>query len=187
MKGAEFCPDIKALLLLLKMGERKEEYDFYKSLKICVRCHKNTAEPHKIMCLECADKEKIADKKKREKNLEIVKAHDLDKYYRLKEQGICTYCKHRAAVPGKTKCVKCLAKIKAKRDLNRKDISRSERVSYGICYICGKDKIIDGHGVCEECYKVRIKAMDKCLNSRQAGFNDYWKNENKIIFARKVN
>ena len=79
----------------------KADYDFYKSIGICVRCHKNMAEPNKIMCFECADMERVRDKEKRKRNHESEKKRDLDKYYRLKEQGVCTYCKHEKAVSGK--------------------------------------------------------------------------------------
>lgn len=166
-------------------GLRKEEYDFYKSQGICVRCHKNAAEPNRVMCLECADKERDNAKKKRAKDMIKVRSRDLDKYYKMKERGICVYCKKRQAVPGKTKCHQCLTKIRVKRDANRKDIARSERISYGICYICGKKNAMSGHGVCEDCYKVRIQAISKCLESRPDGFNDFWKRDNTLIFQYK--
>lgn len=146
-----------------KMGNKKEEYDFYKSIGICVRCHKNPAEPNRVMCLECADKERETDRKKRRKNSEKIRVNDISRYHRLKEQGICTYCKRKPAISGKTKCEKCLAKIRAKQNAARNDLMRSERVSYRICYICGKNEIIPGHGVCESCYQTRLQAIGKCM------------------------
>lgn len=80
---------------------KKEDYNLCKDLKICVRCHKNPAEPRKVMCLECADKDSEQSKKNRRRNSEKQKKRDLDKYNRLKEMGICTYCKHEKAVTGK--------------------------------------------------------------------------------------
>ena len=47
------------------MTERAEEYQFYKRLKICVRCHKNQAEPNRVMCLECIGADSDYRKKKR--------------------------------------------------------------------------------------------------------------------------
>lgn len=163
----------------------KADYDFYKSIRICVRCHKRAAEPNKVMCLECADNEKIHDRAKRQRNISYMKKNDLDKYYLLKQQGICTYCKHEKAVSGKTKCAKCLAKIRTKRQSKRNDIDRSERCSYGICYICGKNPILPGKGVCKECYETRTTAIQKCIDSRDEGFNDYWKRENNLFFSNK--
>lgn len=165
------------------MTERAEEYHFYKNLGICVRCHKERAEPHKVMCYECMDKEKEQYQKKLQKNKEQINKRDLDKYYRLKEQGICTYCKHEKAVVGKTKCAKCLAKIRNKRNRNKCDIDRSERVAYGICYICGKDKIIPGKRVCEKCYETRIESIKKIM---YLPGNDEWRNDNKLIFKKKI-
>lgn len=93
-----FSQEIKLALLQRTMTERYEEYHFYKDLKICVRCHKNPAEPHKVMCLECADKDNEQSRKNRQKNSEERKKRDLGKYNRLKEMGICTYCKHEKAL-----------------------------------------------------------------------------------------
>ena len=90
------------------MTDRAEEYQFYKRLKICVRCHKNQAEPNRVMCLECIGAESDYRKKKRKcSDTDELKKKDLDKYYKLKQQGICTYCKHEKALQGKTKCQKC--------------------------------------------------------------------------------
>lgn len=162
------------------MTERYEEYHFYKDLKICVRCHKNAAEPHKVMCLECADKDSEQSRKNRQRNLEERKKRDLDKYNSLKEMGICTYCKHEKAVAGKTKCAKCLTKIRNKRNAKKSDIDRSERVAYGICYICGKDKVMDGKGVCDKCYEKRMESIGKIM---YLPGSDFWKNDNKLIFG----
>ena len=169
------------------MNNRKEEYDFYKSIGICVRCHKNAAEPNKVMCIECADKERDIDKRKREKNITQSRSRDREKYYNLKARGICVYCKKRPAIPGKTKCSKCIAKIRSRKNANKSDIPRSERVSYGICYICGKNRVIKDHGVCENCYKIRLQAMEKCIDNRPNGFNDSWKKDNKLVFVGRTN
>lgn len=161
----------------------KQDYDFYKSIGICIRCHKKNSEPNRIMCFECAEREREKDRIKYERNIETIKHRDSNKYYELKLMGICTYCKHEKAVPGKTKCKKCIAKIRCRRNRNRHDISRSERRSYGICYICGNNAVISGKGVCEDCYNTRKIAIQKCLDSRPDEFNEYWKHENKLLFG----
>lgn len=165
------------------MTDRYKEYHFYKDLKICVRCHKNQAEPNKVMCLECADKDSECYKHTRRRNIEEKHKRDLDKYYALKEKGICTYCKHENAVAGKTKCARCLAKIRNRRNAKKSDIARSERVSYGICYICGKENVMEGKGVCEKCYEKRMESISKIMYMPGS---DYWKNENKLIFGIAV-
>ena len=132
-----------------------------------MRCHKNAAEPNKVMCLECADKERERNRKKRDRNPNKTRSHDLEKYYRLKEQGICVYCKHEKAVPGKTKCAKCLHKIRSRAQAKKNDLDRSEWVSYEICYLCGKNPVMPGKGVCESCYQVRLKSIQKCNENRK--------------------
>lgn len=180
--GKEVCAHKKTGFTPNRMTERAEEYRFYKELGICVRCHKERAEPNKVLCSECADEDKEQCKKSRERNMAKEKKRDLDKYYRLKEQGICTYCKHEKAVAGKTKCAKCLAKIRNKRNQNKAEIDRSERVAYGICYICGKDKVIPEKGVCEKCYEVRLRSI---RNIMHLPASDYWKKDNKLVFKQK--
>lgn len=164
------------------MTERYEEYHFYKDLHICVRCHKNPAEPYKVMCMECAIADSKRTKRKRQENKEEQKKHDLDKYYQLKEQGICTYCKHEKAVAGKTKCAKCSAKIKNRKEQKRQDIRRSERMSYGLCYICG-DKAINGKGVCQKCYKTRLESVEKIM---YLPVSKCWKKQNKLVFKNNI-
>lgn len=76
------------------------------------------------------------------------------------------------------KDLKSLAKIRNKRNASKADIDRSERISYGICYICGKDKVMGDKSVCEKCYEKRIKSMRRIM---YLPGNDYWKNNNKLI------
>ena len=165
------------------MTERAEEYQFYKRLKICVRCHKNQAEPNRVMCLECSGAESDYRKKKRKcSDTDEFKKKDLDKYYKLKQQGICTYCKHEKALQGKTKCQKCLSKIRNKRNAKKCDIDRSERVSYGLCYICGNDGLYKDTHVCEKCYKKRYESISKIMHDKAS--NNYWNQDNKAVFNK---
>lgn len=160
----------------------KDEYAFYKSIGICVRCHKRKAEPNKVMCMECADKDAEYTKRRREMDLAHIKAREAEKYQELKESGICVRCKRRAATPGYVDCPSCRGKVRRKRYLERQDIERSERPSYGLCYICGSP-VVEGKKVCESCYEKRLKAMEACLQKRPEGFNDYWKSQNHLIYA----
>ena len=160
----------------------KEEYDFFKELHICVRCKNERAEPNKVTCLECSERDKKYDKKKREKKLEEYRKKDKDKYQKLKDNGICTYCKREKAMQGKYKCEKCLNKLKNRRNSKRKDIPRSERISYGICYTCGKNKLMDGKGVCAKCYEIRLKSISKIMH---LSTNEQWKKDNDMLFNNK--
>lgn len=153
---------------------KKKDYDFYKSIGICVRCCKRQAEPNMIMCIECADRE--AERRRRDKadNAKLLSERDKDmqRYYALKKSGICTYCKHEKAIDGKTKCYNCLAKIRSKRNARKGDIVRSEYISYGKCYTCGKEPVKENQGVCEACYQTRLTAIKQCVEKRRK--NNEW-------------
>lgn len=165
-----------------RKAQKKIRYEYMKRIGKCVRCGKNDAEPGKTMCLECAGKESDDYfSKYREKKLEYCKAYDAKRRLDRKANGICVYCGKRPA-DTKSLCVCCKAMFRKRNDARRNDIVRSERVSYGICYICGKNPVIPGKGVCLSCYNVRVAAIQKCNDTREPGFNDYWKGQNKLIF-----
>ena len=159
----------------------KEMYRWYKNNCICVRCRHARAEPNRVMCWKCIENEKEYNRIKRESNKEKYKNKDNEKYKRLKEQGICTYCKRKKAEFGKTKCKKCLAIIRNRRNSKKNDIERSERISYGLCYICGKNKLMENKGVCEICYKKRMESISKIM---YMPVNETWKNQNNSIFKK---
>lgn len=163
--------------------QKKIRYQYMKRIGKCVRCGKNYAEPGKTICLECSWK--ASDdyfSKYRERKLEYCKTYDAKRTLDMKSNGICTNCRKRPA-DTKSLCVRCKAMFRKSNDAHRMDIYRSERVSYGICYICGKKPVMQGKGVCSSCYDVRVEAMKKCNDTRENGFNNYWKQENKIIFG----
>ena len=146
---------------------RKEEYDFFKSIGICVRCHKNSAEPNKVMCLECAgrDADRYRVKGRSETTLQKDAVRKKKHYEKCKLQGICPKC-------GRTTdrhvfCKICRSKIRNHKERNRTDIGRSEWISYGICYLCGKAPAMDGKKVCSKCYETRLKAINKCVSESQ--------------------
>lgn len=165
----------------------KQDYDFYKSIGICVRCHKNAAEPNKVMCLECAGRELDQYYEKGRSKTTLCKDSHRKKlhYEQCKKNGICPRCGRNVEDHRFVYCKRCRAKMSEWRAKNRKDIDRSERVSHGICYICGESFTMPGKGVCSDCYETRLIAMNKCLSSRKDGFNDYWKQENRLIFGGK--
>lgn len=161
----------------------KEEYDFFKELHICIRCKKESAEPNKVMCWECNERDKKYDKQKRERHIEEYRKKDKEKYQILKENGICTYCKKRKAAQGKLKCEKCLSILKNRKDNKRTDIPRNERISYGLCYTCGKNELMDGKGVCAKCYEIRLKSISKIMHLQT---NEQWKKDNSMLFKNKI-
>lgn len=165
----------------------KQDYDFYKSIGICIRCHKNAAEPNKVMCLECAGRELDRyHEKGRSKTTLIKDSHRKKAHYeQCKNDGICPRCGRKVENFRYVYCKRCRAKMGEWRSKKRKDIDRSDRVSHGICYLCGKNLVMPGKGVCSNCYKTRLMAINKCIDSKKDGFNDYWKKENKLMFGGK--
>lgn len=174
-----------------KCAERRSEqkkirYEYMKKIGKCVRCSKNDAEPGKIMCFECSGKESDDYfSKYRERKLEYCKAHDAKRALDRKSNGICIYCGKRYA-DTKSLCVQCKALFRKRNSTRKDNIHRSERISWGLCYICGKNAVIPGKGVCISCYDIRIAAIQKCLDNREDGFNDWWNNQNKLIFQRRT-
>ena len=161
------------------MTERAEEYQFFKKIGICTRCHKRGAEPNKVLCLECADADNMRRKIRRKKNAEQERKTDMEKYERLKINGICTYCKRRSATTGKTKCEICLAKIRNRRNSRNTDIKRSERVSYGLCYICGKNELHEDKKVCKSCYDKRLASVSKIM---YMPVSKAWRKDNNMVY-----
>ena len=74
---------------------QKEVYQWYKAHGICVRCHGREAEPYRVLCLECMEKQmkyestRIIDKEKKAKQ-------QRERMKKRKEQGICYKCKRKA-------------------------------------------------------------------------------------------
>lgn len=190
----------------------KQEYNFCKSIGICVRCKKHPAETERIMCAACLEKERkrvsenraalkemgfcprcgknklFGDEKMcldcREKTYEYNKIHRSSSQKNCikirKESGICIKCGKRTPIDGKTKCAICASKerIRAREYRMRLgiEVDRSERVSNGRCYFCG-EPVLDRMKVCSRC-------RDRCISNLDlSGGNDYWKQENKLIFG----
>lgn len=132
------------------------DYQFFKSIHVCVNCHKRQAEPNIVRCWECNERQKQLEKnrhKKVEYNTTVKKR---------KELGICTLCGKRKAKEGRVKCGICLAREREKQRTRRgTTILRSERQSYGLCYICGTEENHNDSGLCKKCYDTATKNVAK--------------------------
>lgn len=157
----------------MKYDEIKE---FNRKTGICITCFHEMAEPGKLKCFECAERDRL----RTERNRNRKRDHETWKarYEMRKREGICTSCGKAPAEHG-YKCNRCY--IKAKRRKKPKDIIRSERPSYGLCYICGKPKLED-KSVCEKCYSTRLESVKKIC---YMPVSDYWKSDNDGMFAKK--
>lgn len=165
----------------------KERRAKLKLLGLCISCGHEEAEPNKTKCWECAEKDRIASENRRKKPeiKKIVAEYDKDRYQRNKENGICTHCGKKPKEKGLV-CISChnkkLANQRRYKDRHgiERDLSRSERIAYGMCYICGKNAM-QGKGVCEEHYKQREDSIKKiCYFS----VSDEWKEDNKAVYKK---
>jgi hypothetical protein len=158
---------------------RRRAKEYRAGIGICIRCGKNKAEPHKKMCYECLGKESDTYKSKGRTGEQREK--DRERKRQLAEERrtahICIRCgKHHTDTGGL--CAYCRGKQKTYRDNNRSDIQRSERPDYGICYICGKQPIIEGKKVCSSCYGTRLETLPAMWENMN---NEYFR---QLEFAR---
>lgn len=158
-----------------------ERYHWLKEHRICVQCGAKDAKPNNVKCWECIEKEwnyNYSDDKKLKNN-----NHVKNRYYRLKEQGLCTKCGKRDS-KGKTLCVFCMAKTK-------KRVQERYREKYGLKSETGK---------CLRCNKMPLEGQKYCnehLDKQRAickyarGFVDFknhpFRKINSWIFTKGVN
>lgn len=139
-------------------------YQFYKSMGICCECQKRKAEPNLVRCWECNEKHKKRNSKRRN---ELEKPTVNTTVQKRIELGICTLCGKRKAQDGKRKCGICLVNERNKQRERRKAyITRSERKSYGMCYICGIDEIYEDTGLCKKHYDIASRNLEKGRNPK---------------------
>ena len=147
--------------------------DFYKSIGICIVCRKRAAEPNKTECIECAERSRIRQERKR-KSLTEDEKKSLNKkireshkrlYEERKKNGLCTKCGRKAQY-GNRLCIECYVKTIQKS--KKVGLARSERPSYGLCYFCG-ERSLHGMGVCAKCYDRVEKAREAKRNGQKSG------------------
>ena len=174
------CPSCR----VRKNEDRRDNKAYLKRIGICVRCGKNKAEPHKVLCHECAGIEadvyfqngvKTKKQKENNKNRKRLLAQQ-----RL-ESGMCPRCGKYPVLDGGM-CKKCRAYGKRYRDSHRDGLMRSEWRSYGICYICGKQAVIPGKGVCRNCYETRLKTIPAMLENQNS---EYFRQLNNLVLGGK--
>lgn len=166
------------------MAKNKEEYHFYKGLGICVQCNKEKAKEGQSRCQKCLDRAAELRRKKRsemsEEQREIEKQKKRENMKKLREEKkknrICIWCKKPVSKYSDNFCIGC--RVAASRRNRAKGIVRSERVSFGICYICGKEPIIEGKSVCSRCYEKKLKEVQKIILPG----GSHWRNQNKALY-----
>lgn len=92
-----------------------ENYEYYKSHHVCVRCRHEDAEKNHTLCLNCMMKDREASINYYHEHKEEIKEKkritDKIRYNRLKSLGICTSCGKRTTKNNKVVCEHCSARI----------------------------------------------------------------------------
>lgn len=99
----------------IRHKKNKERYDWLKEHNICTKCGQANAIKNQTLCIDCAVKARERtykwyanlDDNTRKKYREKYRK---ERYYKLKEQGICTRCGKRKIVNSETLCDWCLKK-----------------------------------------------------------------------------
>lgn len=159
-----------------KNAHRRENNKYMKSIGICCSCHSRPAEPNKVLCAECTESNRkyhllyhATDeyKQKSKERKQSIKNERLS-------NNLCPKCGKHKAVEGGI-CNYCRGYLKRYRDKKRTDIDRSEWVTYGRCYSCGKESLLGNKKVCALCYDKRIATLPYMWAAMN---NDYWRATN---------
>ncbi len=173
----------------------REDYNFYKSIGICVACHKYTAAPGRTRCEMCGAKEaernkKTLDSLSREEKKELNKKHYEAKKKKEDERrsmGLCVKCGRPQAGTSSRLCLehllkerrKCARQRQAKKMELSSHMDRNELPSYGICYKCCKNPVMEGKKLCEACYESNLRAIEIARSHTK-----YWREQNRLIFMK---
>lgn len=139
---------------------------------LCVYCGRVPHLPGIQSCRACNEKMKGYQ---RNKHYKYSSARSLKRYYKLKEQGLCTYCGKAPADNGCVTCASCRAILAERaRDRIRKHRESKDADTFktipGICRQCGADQVVFqdksvGWWLCKDCYIKRKRAIEAAKKS----------------------
>lgn len=183
---ARICPvcgkrEIGPRATMCKQCNVKQNREYYVSHGICPRCKKQRLYNGEWACIECRALESERFRRRyhenadfRERVLRTSNERHLRQWENRKNEGICGVCGRRKAAKGHSLCEVCMI---SKRNKQRMDIPRSERVSYGMCYICGEPLDREGRS-CTKC-------ATECASRLRRNPNKMWRRSNELMFGRK--
>ena len=165
----------------------RENKEFFRKNHICTECGKNIVPSGERICPECRAKrmswKKTLSEEQKERYGSRFKAQQRMLYHERAENGICTRCGKRNAAPGNKKCAICLekdAEQHRKKYLNKPNEREIRKLNH-LCYFCGNKIDLESGNICSKCYE---KFRE---NGKKYGWkNQYWKQENKLIFGGKT-
>lgn len=172
-----------------KTSKVRERYCLLKTMKICTACGCCEAEPNKVLCYICGEKHRIREEKrwsdmsdaKKKQRCEQIKIGNKTRYQARKAEGLCVRCGRYRAVKSHVLCIECRNKERKKyMKKNEGKITRSERSTYGLCYICGEELGNDGRKLCSKCSERSLKNLKSCTSATHP-----WRKDNCMVFLRK--
>ena len=164
----------------------KETRAFLRKQGMCPVCGKEKLFGDEKQCISCRQKaydrrKPLTEEQKKRYNIQFRKQQN-SVYRERSENGICTRCGKYKAEKGKKKCRICLdkdAEMHRKRTYNKKS-TREYRKENHLCYNCGKEIDMETGEICQSCWEIFRQA-----GLKSASRNEYWKNDNKIVFRNK--
>lgn len=183
-REGHYCSDC-----LAKVREyHRKNREFYRENHICSECGKIIVPGRERICPECRakrnNKRKPLTEEQKMRYGESFNNYQKSLYRERTENGICTRCGKRKAMPGKKKCGVCLEKDATqhrKKYIEQQNI-REYRKENHLCYFCGEAIDLPTSNICSRCReKFKKIAADRTHN------NDYWRKDNKLIFRSVKN
>ena len=163
----------------------RENRRFYAEHHLCTECGKVKVPGNERVCPECRDKNEhwrkpLTEEQKIRYSYKFKKRQN-SLYQQRSEQGICTRCGKRKAMPGKKKCGICLAKdaeMHRRIYMDRPNVKEYRKENH-LCFFCGNPIDMDSGLICKRCY-------ERCRENGKKGRagNRYWKEENDLIFSK---
>ena len=165
---------------------QRETYQWRKQHRVCVRCGKEDAEPHKVLCAECAAKCAASNKRYWDALDDVSRQKFAQQKRALREQlksmGLCPRC-GKKALNGRKHCLECL--LKARRVSKQQYEVRRVKTNFteGTCRYCN-EPVEPGKKLCAK----HLEIAQHCIQiacSRTPTANHPWRLDNKIVFAKK--
>lgn len=161
------------------------DYEWYKSIGICVQCRKEKAAPHHVRCEVCLEQNLSTQESRR--RVGTYRRADRRSYNktlreRRKAAGLCIDCGRPICSSSKCYCVECRIKNQKRNERRKEGLNRSERKQYGLCYICGKEAL-PGKAVCKEHYDTLVRNLEIAGNSdKTIERRNQIRKQNRLIF-----
>lgn len=159
----------------------KEKYIWLKEHHICVWCKKEKAEDGKLYCLVCKmDRREQSKKQKLNKEQkEKKRVYAINRYNKLKNEGICVACGKRKNKENSIFCSICALKRNRRAKNTRAENGVTPRELFGTegyCSTCGK-KTNKYEKLCDRCMENSRRTIRIALEKSLKNTNNYFRKQ----------